>query len=74
MKTYVWKKEQIEGKWYSVCKSHEHVPLIRWNSDGTYAVKDSNGKPRIERDWKSAQKFAIEVYKKFCKFNKTFES
>ena len=33
-----------------------------------------NGKPRIEKEWKNAQKFAIEVYKKFCKFNKSFEA
>ena len=39
MKTYKWQKEQINNKWYSVCTSHKHVPIIKWNSDGTYSVK-----------------------------------
>lgn len=73
-KAYKWEKEQIGGKWYSVCVSHEHVPMIKHNVDGTYTVKDCNGKPRIEKEWKNAQKFAIETFKKFAKFNKTFES
>lgn len=71
-KAYKWGKEQINGKWYSVCISHEHVPMIKHNVDGTYTVKDCNGKPRIEKEWKNAQKFAIETFKKFEKFNKRF--
>ena len=43
-KAYKWEKQQIDGKWYSVCTSHEHVPMIKHNPDGTYSVKDSNGK------------------------------
>ena len=73
-KAYQWEKQQINNKWYSVSISHEHVPLIKHNSDGTFTVKDSNGKPRVEKEWKDAQKFAIEVYKKFCKCNKSFEA
>ena len=62
MKTYKWQKEFINGKWYTVCTSHKHVPLVKWNSDGTYSVKGSDGKPRIEKEWKNARKrFALSV-------------
>lgn len=71
-KAYQWTKENINGKWYSVCSSHEHVPMIKHNPDKTYTVVDSNGKPRIEKEFKNAVKFALEVYKKYKKFNKTF--
>lgn len=49
-KAYKWEKQFIDGKWYSVCVSHEHVPLIKCNTDGTFTVKDCNGKPRIEKE------------------------
>jgi hypothetical protein len=70
---YTWKKEQINNKWYLVCDSHEHVPMIKYNVDDTFTVKDCNGKPRIEKDLKNAKKFALETYKKFNKLNKTFK-
>ena len=69
MKTYRWQKEFINGKWYTVCTSHKHVPMIKWNSDSTYSVKGSDGKPRIEKEFKDAINFAIETYKKMSKFN-----
>ena len=73
MKTYKWQKEFINGKWYTVCTSHKHVPLVKWNSDGTYTVKGSDGKPRIEKEFKDAINFAIETYRKMSKFNKEWE-
>lgn len=73
MKAYKWNKEQIDGKWYTVCTSHKHVPLIKHNVDGTYTVKGSDGKPRIEKEFKDAKKFALETYKKMSKFNKDWE-
>ena len=30
---FKWHKEQIDGKWYSVC-DHKHVPLIEHTKDG----------------------------------------
>lgn len=66
-----WHKEFIDGKWYSVADK-EHIPLIKHNVDKTYTVKDSNGKPRIEKEFKNAVKFALEVAKKFEKFNRSF--
>ena len=51
---YTWKKEQINNKWYLVCDSHEHVPMIKYNVDDTFTVKDCNGKPRIEKDCSNA--------------------
>lgn len=71
-KVYQWKKEFVNGKWYFVCSSHEHVPMIKVNTDGTYTVLDSNQRPRVEKELKNAKKFALEVYKKFAKLNKTF--
>ena len=73
MKSYKWEKEFINGKWYTVCTSHEHVPLVKWNSDGTYTVKGSDGKSRIEKEFKDAINFAIETYRKMGKFNKEWE-
>ena len=73
MKSYKWQKEFINGKWHTVCTSHKHVPQIKWNSDGTYSVKGSDGKPRIEKEFKDAINFAIETYKKMSKFNKEWE-
>lgn len=73
MKSYKWEKEFINGKWYTVCTSHKHVPLVKWNSDGTYTVKGSDGKSRIEKEFKDAINFAIETYRKMGKFNKEWE-
>lgn len=72
MKTNVkWHKEQINGKWYSVADK-EHIPMIEHTKEGYYSVKDSNGKKRIEKNFNDAKKFALEVYKKFEKFNKSW--
>lgn len=68
---FEWKREYIDGRWYSVCLV-DHVPMIKHNPDGTYTVKDRNGRPRIEKELKNAIKFALEVYEKFIKFNKRF--
>jgi hypothetical protein len=43
------------------------------NSDGTYTVKGSDGKSRIEKEFKDAINFAIETYRKMSKFNKEWE-
>jgi len=71
-KAYEWIREHIGDKWYFTCSTNEHVPMIKCNPDGTFSVKDGNGKPRVEKNLRDAKKFAIEVYKKFTKFNKNF--
>ncbi len=73
MKAYKWSKELIGGKWHTVCVSHKHVPMIKWNSDGTYLVKGADGKPRVEKEFKDAKKFALETYERMKKFNKEWE-
>lgn len=72
MKNYAFTKEQINGKWYTVCTTHEHFPMIKHNSDGTYSVKGVDGKPRTEKEFKKAMKFATETFKRMSKFNKSF--
>ena len=67
---YEWKKELIEGKWYSVCSNAEHVPMIEHCKDETYKVIGSDGKSRIEKEYKDAQKFAIQTFKRMSKFNR----
>ena len=73
-KSYKFEKQQISNKWYTVCISHEHVPMIRHNSDGTYTVKGVDGKPRTEKEFKKAMKFAIETFKRMSKFNQEWET
>lgn len=73
-KAYKWEKEQIQGKWYIVCTSHEHVPMIEKTKDGKYAVRCLNGKLSKSDSFKDAEKLAIDIYKKFSKFNKNFQS
>lgn len=70
---FKWHKELISGKWYSVC-DHEHVPMIEHTKDGKYKVRNSNGKAIMHEDYIDAVKLAIEVYEKFKKFNKEFDS
>ena len=41
--SFKWKKELINGKWYSVC-DHEHVPMIEHTKDDKYKVRNCNGK------------------------------
>ena len=72
-KVYKFNKEQINGKWYTVCISHEHFPMIEHLKSGEYKVQGSDGKPRIEKEFNSAVKFAKETFKKMSKFNKKFK-
>lgn len=71
---FKWHKEQINGKWYSVC-DHEHVPMIEHTKDDKYKVRNCNcnGKAILHESFADAEKLAIETYKKFEKFNKSFE-
>ena len=36
MKNYKWEKQQINGKWYTVCISHEHMPMIEHCKNGYF--------------------------------------
>lgn len=72
-KAYKFEKQQLNNKWVLVCVSHEHFPMIESCKDGTYKVRGSNGKVRIEREFNSAMKFAMEEYKKMAKFNKNWD-
>lgn len=73
-KIYRWDTEQINGKWYIVCTSHEHMPMIEKTKDGKYAVRCLNGKLSKSDSFKDAEKLALDIYKKFNKLNKKFES
>lgn len=42
--------------------------------DGKYAVKCLNGKLSKSDSFKDAEKLAIDIYKKFNKLNRKFES
>jgi len=46
--------------------------MIEHLKNGQYAVAGSNGKKRIEKEFKDAMKFATETFKKMTKFNKKF--
>ena len=70
---FKWHKEQINGKWYSVC-DHEHVPMIEHTKDDKYKVRNCNGKAILHESFADAEKLAIETYKKFEKFNKSFDT
>ena len=65
-------KEYVNGKWYSVADV-EHVPMIEHCKDGSYKVRNCNGKAIIHKDFSDASKLAIETYKKFLKLNKEFD-
>lgn len=71
-KAIKWHKEQINGKWYSVADK-EHVPMIEHCKDGQYKVTGSDGKPRLEKEFNDAKKFAIQTFKKMSKFNKNWD-
>lgn len=43
-KAYKFEKQQINGKWYTVCTSHEHMPMIEHCKDGRYKVTGCDGK------------------------------
>lgn len=66
-----WHKELVDGKWFSVADV-EHVPMVEHCKDGSYKVRNCNGKAIIHKDFSNAKKLAVETYKKFRKFNKTF--
>ena len=70
--TVKWHKECINGKWFSVAENMEHVPMIEHCKDGSYKVRNCNGKAIIHKDFSDAAKLAIETYHKFDKFNKKF--
>lgn len=72
-KAYKWGTEQLNGKWYLVCTSHEHVPMIEKCKDGKYGVKALNGKMSKCDSFKDAEKLALDIYKKFNKLNRKFE-
>ena len=72
-KAYKFEKQQLGNKWVLVCVSHEHFPMVESCKDGTYKVQGSNGKPRIERVFNDAMKFAMEEYKRMAKFNKKWD-
>lgn len=68
---FKWKKELIDGKWYSVC-DHKHVPMIEHTKDGKYKLRNANGKAVLHEEYTDAVKLALEVYEKFKKLNKDF--
>lgn len=72
-KAYKFEKQQLNTKWVLVCVSHEYFPMIESCKDGTYKVHGSNGKVRIEREFNSAMKFAMEEHKRMAKFNKNWD-
>lgn len=72
-KAYKFEKQQLNNKWALVCVSHEHFPMIESCKDGTYKVRGSNGKVRIEREFNAAMKFAMEEHKRMAKFNKNWD-
>ena len=73
MKTFKFETEQINGRWVIVCTSHEHFPMIEKLKTGEYKVKGADGKPRIEKEFKAAMKFAKETFKRMQRFNKRWE-
>lgn len=52
---FKWYKEQINGKWYSVC-DHEHVPMIEHTKDDKYKVRNCNGKAILHESFADAEK------------------
>ena len=73
MKTFEFETEQINGHCVIVCTSHAHFPVIEKLKTGEYKVKGADGKPRIEKEFKAAMKFAKETFKRMHKFNKKWE-
>lgn len=74
MKTFKFETQQMNGKWVIVCISHKHFPMIEKLKTGEYKVKGVDGKPRIEKEYKSALKFAKETFKRMAKFNKEWDA
>lgn len=72
-KAYKWEKQQIGNKWYTVCISHEHMPMIEHCKNGYYKVTGSDGKARIEKEFVDAKKFAVQTFKKMKVWNHKFD-
>lgn len=72
-KAYKFEKQQINGKWYTVCTSHEHMPMIEHCKDGRYKVTGCDGKTRLEKEFVDAKKFAIQTFKKMKAWNHKFD-
>lgn len=72
-KIFKFSTEQINGKWCIVCTSHEHFPIIEKLKTGEFKVKGVDGKPRIEKEYKDALKFATETFKRMAKYNKQWD-
>lgn len=72
-KAYKWEKQQIGNKWYTVCVSHEHMPMIEHCKNGYYKVTGSDGKARLEKEFADAKKFAVQTFNKMKKFNKEWD-
>ena len=47
--------------------------MIEHTKDDKYKVRNCNGKAILHNSFADAEKLAIETYKKFEKFNKSFE-
>lgn len=47
--------------------------MIEHCKDGSYKVRNCNGKAIIHKEFSDAVKLAIETHKKFSKFNKRFD-
>ena len=67
---------KISGGYASiVCKKFDmDCPYQYWcTKDDKYKVRNCNGKAILHENFADAEKLAIETYKKFEKFNKSFE-
>ena len=49
------------------------IPIIKRNFCNLSIVRNCNGKAILHESFADAEKLAIETYKKFEKFNKSFE-
>lgn len=69
---FKWKKELVNGKWYSAC-DHEHVPVIEHTKGDKYKLRNANSKAVLYEEYADAAKLVLGVYEKFKKFNKEFD-
>jgi len=49
---YEFVNENINNKWFVVCKNYEHFPMVEKLKSGEYKVVGVDGKPRIEKNIK----------------------
>ena len=66
-----WHKEYIGGKWFSVADA-AHIPMIERCKDGMFKLRNVNGKSIFNRRFSDAVKLALEIARKFRKFNRGF--